>query len=239
MAKCGSRRTILAYAYGTGSCCQRVRLSGEPIAEISGPDMLWVQAGTLDNSEVDKDRCPVNVAGNVRNGSWLCKNAHAEPDRIVSVSRFGSGAPFGGFCQCRGYVELFRDLMGGLRRCRRPRALGKGQYLGPHGCHQRAGAENVDQAREVISQDVQRHFGSDSRECLHQEVSCAHPRLDRAEGVLHRLAPLAHPLRVLVEPPLDRLKNILMLPAGDPPFPARGAAVPDGTVQTCVGPVTP
>ena len=162
-----------------------------------------------------------------------------EPDRIVSVSRFGSGAPFGGFCQCRGYVELFRDLMGGLRRCRRPRALGKGQYLGPHGCHQRAGAENVDQAREVISQDVQRHFGSDSRECLHQEVSCAHPRLDRAEGVLHRLAPLAHPLRVLVEPPLDRLKNILMLPAGDPPFPARGAAVPDGTVQTCVGPVTP
>ena len=112
------------------------------------------------------------------------------------------------------------------------------QYLGPHRCHQRAGAEDVDQARQVVSQDVQRHFSSDSRECLHQEVSCTHTRLDRAEGVLHRLAPLAHPLRVLVEPPLDRLKNMLMLPALNPSFPARGAAVLDGAAQACVGPVT-
>ena len=40
--------------------------------------------------------------------------------------------------------------------------------------------------------------------------------LDRAEGVLDRLAPLAHGRRVLVEPPLHGFENRLMLPARDP-----------------------
>ncbi len=37
---------------------------------------------------------------------------------------------------------------------------------------------------------------------LHQEVGCSHPGLDRAEGMLDRLAPLTHLLRMLVEPTL-------------------------------------
>ncbi len=50
--------------------------------------------------------------------------------------------------------------------------------------------------------------------------------------MLDRLAPLAHLFRMLVEPALHRLENMLMLPSGDPPLPARGAAVLDGAGRT-------
>ena len=61
----------------------------------------------------------------------------------------------------------------------------------------------------------------------HQEVGCAHPGLNRAEGMLDHLAPLAHLLGMLIEPALRRLENVLMLPSGDPSLLARGAAVLD------------
>jgi IS5 family transposase len=56
---------------------------------------------------------------------------------------------------------------------------------------------------------VQRHLGRHPWQRLHQKVRCAHPGLDCAEGMLDRLAPLAHFLRTLVEPALHRLKNVL------------------------------
>jgi hypothetical protein len=59
-------------------------------------------------------------------------------------------------------------------------------------------------------------------------VSGTHPGFDRAERVLDCLAPLAHFLWMLVEPALHRLKNVLMLPSGDPSLLAGGAAVLDG-----------
>src|ERR1700693_6249584 len=46
--------------------------------------------------------------------------------------------------------------------------------------------------------------------------------------MLDRLAPLAHLLRMLVEPALHRLENVLVLPSGDPPLLAGGAAMLDG-----------
>ena len=46
--------------------------------------------------------------------------------------------------------------------------------------------------------------------------------------MLDRLAPLAHFLRMLVEPALHRLENVLMLPSGDPSLLAGGATVLDG-----------
>ena len=79
------------------------------------------------------------------------------------------------------------------------------------------------------------HLGGDPGQRLHQEVGCAHSGLDRAEGVLDRLAPLAHLLRMLVEPALHRLKNVLMLPSGDPAFLAGGAAVLDATALAGFG----
>jgi hypothetical protein len=51
---------------------------------------------------------------------------------------------------------------------------------------------------------------------LHQEVGCAHPSLDRAKGMLDRLAPLAHLFRMFVEPALHSFENVLVLPSGDP-----------------------
>jgi hypothetical protein len=54
------------------------------------------------------------------------------------------------------------------------------------------------------------------RQHLHEEVGCTHPGLDRTGGVLDRFAPLAHLLGMPVEPPLNRLENMLLLPSGDP-----------------------
>ncbi len=73
------------------------------------------------------------------------------------------------------------------------------------------------------------------RQPVAQEVGCSHPGLDRAEGMLDRLAPLAHLLRMLVEPALHRLENVLMLPSGDPSLLAGGAAVLDGAALAGVG----
>ena len=84
---------------------------------------------------------------------------------------------------------------------------------------------------------MQRDIGSDPWQRLHQEVGCSHPGLDRAEGMLDRLTPLAHLLRMLVEPALHRLENVLMLPSGDPAFLASGAALLDGAALTGIGPI--
>ena len=61
--------------------------------------------------------------------------------------------------------------------------------------------------------------------------------LDGAKRVLDRLAPLAHLLRMLVEPALHRVENMLVLPSGDPALLAGGAAVLDGATLAGVGPV--
>src|SRR4029453_13603592 len=44
---------------------------------------------------------------------------------------------------------------------------------------------------------VQRHLGGHAWQRLHQEVGCSHPGLDRPEGMLDRLAPLAPFFRML------------------------------------------
>src|SRR5690348_4542290 len=55
--------------------------------------------------------------------------------------------------------------------------------------------------------------------------------------MLDRLAPLAHLLRMLVEPALHRLQNVLMLPSGDPSLLGGGAAGSKRTALARVGPV--
>ncbi len=102
---------------------------------------------------------------------------------------------------------------------------------------QRADADDVDDAFEIAGQHVQRHFGADPFQRLHLEVRRAHPGLDGAERVLGRLAPPTHLLRMLVEPLLDGLENVLVLPAGDAALLARGAAMLDGASLAGVGPI--
>ena len=75
------------------------------------------------------------------------------------------------------------------------------------------------------------HFGADLLERLHLEVGVAHPELDGAEPMLNGLAPLAHLLRMLFEPLLDGLENILVFPAGDPAPGGRSAT----SLPRCTG----
>ena len=76
----------------------------------------------------------------------------------------------------------------------------------PDGCDQRLDADKIHHSGQIVSKDVQCHLGCDPRQPLHQEVRRAHSGLDRAEGMLDRFTPLAHRLRVLVEPLLYCLK---------------------------------
>ena len=58
----------------------------------------------------------------------------------------------------------------------------------PHRRDQRADAEDVHDALEIVGQHVQRHFGGDPFQRLHLEVCIAHPVFDGAEGMLNGLA---------------------------------------------------
>src|SRR6266550_1180798 len=82
---------------------------------------------------------------------------------------------------------------------------------------------------------MKRHLGGNPWQRLHQEVGCSHPSLDGAEGMLDRLAPLLHLLRMLVESPLNGFEEVFMLPSGDPPLLACGAALLDGAAPAGVG----
>ncbi len=108
--------------------------------------------------------------------------------------------------------------------------------LCPHRRDQPSRAHDIHAAREIVGEHVQRHLGGHAWRCLHQEVGCSHPGLDRPEGMLDRLAPLAHFFWVLVEPALDGVENLLMVPTRDPPLLTGGAAVLDDAALAGVGP---
>ena len=63
----------------------------------------------------------------------------------------------------------------------------------------------------------------------------AHAGFDGAERMLDRLPPLAHFLRMLVEPALDGFEYVLMLPSRDPSLLAGGATMLDGAMLADVG----
>jgi hypothetical protein len=65
----------------------------------------------------------------------------------------------------------------------------------------------------------------------------AHPHLQRAKGMLGRLATLAHRVRVLIEALLYGLQQMLMLPARDPPLLASRATLFNSAALTGIGPV--
>jgi hypothetical protein len=101
--------------------------------------------------------------------------------------------------------------MAALGRLGRPpcyQHLRKKEALCPHSLDQRADADDVHDTGEIIGKHGKRHLGADILQALHQEVRGAHPCLDGAKGVLHRLSPLAHGLWVLVEPPLNSFQNL-------------------------------
>ena len=63
--------------------------------------------------------------------------------------------------------------------------------LHPHCRQERLNADDVHDAGEIVREHMQRHLAGDARQRFHQEVRRAHAGLDRAEGMLDRLAPAA------------------------------------------------
>ncbi len=106
-----------------------------------------------------------------------------------------------------------------------------------HRCDQRADADDVHDALEIVGQHVQGHFSADSFQRLHLEVCIAHPVFDGPEWMLDRLSSLAHLFRMLVEPLLDGLKDMFVFPVGDPALRARGASMLDRAGLAGIGPV--
>ena len=56
-------------------------------------------------------------------------------------------------------------------------------------CQQRPCTDDIHDARQIVGEYAERHLARDLRQRLHQEVRRAHPHLERAEGMLNRLAP--------------------------------------------------
>ena len=84
--------------------------------------------------------------------------------------------------------------------------------LRPHRRDQLSRPHDIHDARQIIGEDVERHLGGHAWQPLHQEVGCSHPRLERPERMVDRLAPLAHFFWVLVEPALDELREYARAP---------------------------
>ena len=59
--------------------------------------------------------------------------------------------------------------------------------LRSHERNQELRTEDFQRSLHVVSQNLQAHLGSDSRQRLRQKMSRAHPRLQRSECVLYGL----------------------------------------------------
>ena len=105
----------------------------------------------------------------------------------------------------------------------------------PDGRDQGPDAEDVDYARQVVSENRERHLGSDLWQRFHQEVRSSHACFDRAEGMLDRLTPQAHRLRICVESSLHGVQQMFMLPSCDAPLRPCRALRFERALGTCVG----
>jgi hypothetical protein len=112
-----------------------------------------------------------------------------------------------------------------------------GGWLCSHHRQERLDTEDVYDAREIVGEHVQGHLGRNLRQSLHQEVGRTHPHLERAKGMLGRLAAHTHRTRVLVETLLHRFEHMLVLPSRDAPLRTRRAASFERAVRACRRPI--
>lgn len=96
--------------------------------------------------------------------------------------------------------------------------VGQPWLLHPDRLHKRPDTQDRDHPLHVVGQNLQAHLGAGPLHCPRQEVSSAHPGLDRGEQVLGGLPSQPHRTRHLVEPFLHGVKHVLMLPPLDPAF---------------------
>src|SRR6516165_7960817 len=95
---------------------------------------------------------------------------------------------------------------------------------GSHRRHECLHTDDIHDPREIVSEHVQGHFGSNLWQASHQEVRCAHSHLKRTEGMLDGLAAQTHGLRVFIETLLHGFEHVLMLPSADAPLRSCGTA---------------
>jgi G3E family GTPase len=76
-------------------------------------------------------------------------------------------------------------------------------------CQQRPCTDDIHDARQVVGEHAERHLARDFRRRLHQEVSRAHPHLERTEGMLNCFAPAAHGLGILIQSLLHGFEHVL------------------------------
>ena len=91
-------------------------------------------------------------------------------------------------------------------------------HSGSDRCQQSLCTDNVHDARQIVGEYAEGHLARDFRQRLHQEMRRAHPHLERAEGMLNRLAPATHGLGILIQPLLHGFENVLVLPSRDAAF---------------------
>jgi len=91
---------------------------------------------------------------------------------------------------------------------------GAATQAGSHRRHECLHTDDIHDPREIVSEHVQGHFGSNLRQASHQEVCCAHSHLKRTERMLDGFAAQTHGLWVSVQTLLHGLEHILVLPIG-------------------------
>ena len=155
---------------------------------------------------------PVRRITSVSTGSRPCANAGARARRRLAPSL--------------GFVRSVDPLN-----------TSRADALRHHRCHQLSGAENSDRALHVIGQDLQTHLGSHSRQRLGEEVRRAHPELQRAEYVLNGLSAQAWCLWCAVQPLLNYLEHVLVLPTRNASIVAGCALGLDRATWACRRPV--
>lgn len=122
-------------------------------------------------------------------------------------------------------------------RSARGRAKVNQARSGLHRHQQVLGAEEVQNAPEVVGKHMQAHFRAHLWERLGEEMGMAHPGLERPEGVLDRLTASMHRLGLMLQTSLGGFEHGLMLPAANAPLDAGGALGVPGTVWASRTPV--
>ena len=92
--------------------------------------------------------------------------------------------------------------------------------LSLNGLQQGSAAQNRYNTLHVVGEHIECHLGCDLVSSSHQEVRRTHPSLYGPERMLCRLTTQGHLIGVLIEPLLNLLQHILVLPTRDAPLEA-------------------
>jgi hypothetical protein len=106
-----------------------------------------------------------------------------------------------------------------------------------HRRHERLDADDIDDARQIVSQHVQRHLGGDLRKTLHQEVRRPHSHLQRAEGMFTVSRRWRMACGLLSRRLCTGFQHVLMFPTRDAQLRAGRTAMLEHAMAACIRPI--